>query len=879
MIEQGAIVQVLVLAGGTGYTSASVSVSSAAGSGATFTVTIASGSITAVNVNAGGTDYSDTTTLTITGNGTGAVIVPIVGTILYASPTGTDPNNLQKQAVIKEVLAGVPDSFDQDLALANSRAAALNPHPLDPQLKLIQSVPTRIASNIISVEHQYRRLSTEEEAVNPATVLQIDPTAMVSKGSTAVVTTVGPTVGDLETAVQNTISSPGAVPDPTLVLAGVTAKRLTDSAALIIEDYGPSTAQWLLENQPSIFHINKGTDQTNDPLNLDASSQVSHVTTVPAVPAMPTIPAGQKLVDIRAHLETPTRQLTTFEFGPYSTEDRRKLPRTVHLSDPTELGESQTIATVNGGVAPPGSLADVTVQSGGNGYVSPSITVGNLPTGPPAPILPTFNIINEQGTIAGVQVTSAGAYLSGPSISASAPTPTLAATTGGTLAANTYTVSVAYGNSTGRTAAGGTANITLASPDNAITVSTPASATGATLYYVYAGVPPPVVVPAGVVLPSTTTVLYLQNPNGTPIGTAWTINSLNVSGIAPSTVNTTQNTITLTVTDTAGTGAVLIPRVAPMTRTLLETTSVPLTASNTLAINRYAAVNRATDLINRGTVGGTGWLPEASTNETFSVEPCQPTDSMPALAEARGLALAYTTLNNQPLYRVECRRLTPYLCSYRVIYRFTPRRGLDPAGHVEVTVKSWAANVPLYIQWNPPQVGSTTGTVTVNILEMKVIGNMTLVILGTNMTTVDFRQINIAKMIASSSSPDAAAYIGYVNSDWFLSSTTGQGMPPGHVKYLGATTQSIVNQTSSEQTWRCIFRFQYCSLGYGYFGGQRRVIFPSASTGLALGSSTVATVDTATWVPTYTSPWTSGLLPIGLFAPLAAFNNNILVVS
>lgn len=105
--------------------------------------------------------------------------------------------------------------------------------------------------------------------------------------------------------------------------------------------------------------------------------------------------------------------------------------------------------------------------------------------------------------------------------------PTLASSTsGGLLAAGTYYVTVTYTTATGETTASGEASVTTTGSTGEITVTSPATATGATGYNVYA---------------STSSGTELKQNGGSPItiGTNFTLSTLATGTATPPTINTT----------------------------------------------------------------------------------------------------------------------------------------------------------------------------------------------------------------------------------------------------------------------------------------------------------------------------------------------------
>jgi len=102
----------VLVTGGSGYTSATVSFSGGGGSGATATATVTAGVVTSLTITAAGTGYTSSPTVTISGDGTGATAR--AGLLLDGSEYYSI-TNLQKEVYARGAFRGQTMNYDRTL--------------------------------------------------------------------------------------------------------------------------------------------------------------------------------------------------------------------------------------------------------------------------------------------------------------------------------------------------------------------------------------------------------------------------------------------------------------------------------------------------------------------------------------------------------------------------------------------------------------------------------------------------------------------------------------------------------------------------------------------------------------------------------------------
>jgi len=102
----------VVVTGGSGYTSATVSFSGGGGSGATATAAVSAGQVVSLTITNAGTGYTSSPTVTISGDGTGATAragLLLDGSEIYSI------TNTQKEVYAKGAFRGITMNYDRTL--------------------------------------------------------------------------------------------------------------------------------------------------------------------------------------------------------------------------------------------------------------------------------------------------------------------------------------------------------------------------------------------------------------------------------------------------------------------------------------------------------------------------------------------------------------------------------------------------------------------------------------------------------------------------------------------------------------------------------------------------------------------------------------------
>lgn len=402
-VSGGVIGPSTLVSGGQGYLTSNppvLAVASLTGSGATFSVTVdASGVVTAISTVTGGSGYPSTVELVFLDEAQENVSE----TTNQRTSESIDPNNLESKAVLQLDVESVPDTLLAEMNALTALAATNPTHPDNPLLKINTVAGTRISDSAIDATLGFAVTDSVDRVNNPSTTIDLEASGIGSKGvSSSVVTTTDKTYAGVEAAVAAVYASPPTPPDPNLVFTGVEAKRLTDGQLQLINQYGPFTLAWQLANEPSIFHINRGTSREIDVSGIMSNDiQTFVLPQAQAVLAPATRVPGLKLLDVKDHLASPNFRATTFEFGTSTEEDKLTMREDRDFIDPNALDSWQTIGTLNGGVVPVGGLAAVVVTASGTLYTAPVVTA-SIGTGA------TFSVTLVDGAIASIKPTAPG---------------------------------------------------------------------------------------------------------------------------------------------------------------------------------------------------------------------------------------------------------------------------------------------------------------------------------------------------------------------------------------------------------------------------------------------------------------------------------------
>ncbi len=400
-ITGGVLSLPVVVTGGYGYsptTPPTVTVVDPTGTGAVITATVgASGEVTGLTLVSGGSGYTDPQLVFLD-----IKQQNVSDTSNNRTIQSIDPNDLSSQAQVQLDVESIPDTLAGE-ALAVQALVQDNSTYLTLKLDSVSS--SRVSDSAIDTSLTYTVNNSVDRVNNPHTKLMIETTNLASAGTDSVVVKAANTsYAALETAAQAAITAAPTPPDPYLTLASATALRLTDGSLQVVNSWAPFTAAWELENQPTLFAINKGTTQQIDPTGLASKDERTQVLPVSdtALPLGST--TGGKLIEVRQHLATPSFSATTHYYGQNSSSDELVNRRARSTIDPEALASEVILASVNGVEATAGGIASVTVTACGTGYVSPTISLSGGVQGSGATATPTVS----GGGVASIAVNAGG---------------------------------------------------------------------------------------------------------------------------------------------------------------------------------------------------------------------------------------------------------------------------------------------------------------------------------------------------------------------------------------------------------------------------------------------------------------------------------------